>query len=266
MKKNNLLKLLGIAFVVAIVSTGIFYGLFVTKLSSNTGGKTLLVAAHALKAGTVLQAADVKSLPWPGAELPKGSFSNLSDVAGNTVFDAIGEDEPIFAAHLASARSGGGAGVPTGMRAVSVHVTDSTGVMTLLRAGQRVDVQVVVGRTGSDSKETQVRTALEGLKVLSVSLQPEPGSQGQNLPVVTLLAKPADADVLAAADSGARVRLALRNPLDEETRGSGSLSLTTVMHSSNPAPKASEKPADKPSDKPTGAKLPTAGPGQGAQD
>ena len=37
MKKNNLLKLLGIAFVVAIVSTGIFYGLFVNKLSSSTG-------------------------------------------------------------------------------------------------------------------------------------------------------------------------------------------------------------------------------------
>ena len=33
MKKNNMLKLLGIAFVVAILSTGIFYGLFVNKLS-----------------------------------------------------------------------------------------------------------------------------------------------------------------------------------------------------------------------------------------
>ena len=33
MKKNNLVKLLGIALVVAIVSTGIFYGLFVNKLS-----------------------------------------------------------------------------------------------------------------------------------------------------------------------------------------------------------------------------------------
>ena len=37
MKKNNMLKLLGIAFVVAIASTGIFYGLFVNKLSSSTG-------------------------------------------------------------------------------------------------------------------------------------------------------------------------------------------------------------------------------------
>ena len=36
--------------------------------------------------------------------------------------------------------------------------------------------------------------------------------------MVTLLANPADADILAAADAGARVRLTLRNPLDDSTR------------------------------------------------
>ena len=46
MKKNNLVKLLGIAFVVAIISTGVFYGLFVSKLSSNTGNGKALVWRH----------------------------------------------------------------------------------------------------------------------------------------------------------------------------------------------------------------------------
>jgi Flp pilus assembly protein CpaB len=234
MKKNNLLKLLGIALVVAIVSTGIFYGLVAGKLSSSTGsGKMLVVAAKPLKPGTVLQTTDVKLMPWPGDQLPKGGFGNVTDVTGNTVFDPIDVDEPVFAARLASSQGAAGSGVPTGMRAVSVHVTDSTGVITLLRSGQKVDVQVVVGRSGGEKVETSVRTALEGLKVLSVTPQIEQGSQGQNLPVVTLLAKPNEADILAAADSGARVRLTLRNPLDEETRGSGALTLTTVMHSSN---------------------------------
>jgi pilus assembly protein CpaB len=255
MKKNNLLKLLGIAFVVAIVSTGIFYGLFVNKLSSSTGsGKMLVVAARTLKPGTVLQAADVKLIPWPEAQLLKGGFGSVSEVTGNTVFDAISEDEPVFASHLATLRSGGGSGVPAGMRAVSVHVTDSTGVMALLRAGQKVDVQVVVGRTGTEKTDTAVRTALEDLMVLSVTPQPEQGSQGQNLPVVTLLADPREADVLATADSGARVRLTLRNPLDEETRGSGALSLSSVMHSSG---KNSSKPGETP--KKSGASTGPAG-------
>jgi pilus assembly protein CpaB len=230
MKKNNLYKLLGIAFVVAIVSTGIFYGLFVSHMSSSTGsGKMLVVAAKALKAGTVLQSTDVKLIPWPTDQLPKGAFDHAEQVVGNTVFDPISEDEPVFSAHLASPQSGGGSGVPAGMRAVSVHVTDSTGVIGLLRAGQKVDVQVVVGR-GGDGRETTVRTALENLQVLSLA-GAEQSSQGASLPVVTLLANPAAADVLAAADSGARVRLVLRNPLDQELSDRTSLSLGAVMRS-----------------------------------
>jgi pilus assembly protein CpaB len=234
MKKNNLLKLLGIAFVVAIVSTGIFYGLFVNKLSSNTGGKVIVVAAKNLRPGTVLQDTDLKTIPWPNAELPQSAYQNVSQVVGNTAFDPIGEGEPVTATHLTTALSAGGAGVPEGMRAVSVHVTDSTGVMTLLRTGQKVDVQVVAGR--GKTGETAVRTALENLTILSVNAQLEPSSQGQNLPVVTLLANPADADVLALADSGARVRLTLRNPLDGETRTRTSLSLGSVMHSGTDKP------------------------------
>ncbi len=232
MKKNNLLKLLGIAFVVAIVSTGIFYGLFVNKLSSNnSGGKLLVVAATTLKPGTVLKATDVKTIPWASDQLPAGAYQNPALLVGNTVFDPIGEGEPVLAMRLANSESGGGAGVPTGMRAVSVHVTDSSGVLALLRAGQKVDVQVVVGR-GPKPAETAVRTALEDLKVLSVLPLPEQDSQGQSLPVVTLLAAPSDADILAAADSGARVRLTLRNPLDDDTRARPPLGLDSVMRAS----------------------------------
>jgi Flp pilus assembly protein CpaB len=65
--------------------------------------------------------------------------------------------------------------------------------------------------------------------VLSVTPQVEETSQGFKLPVVTLLAKPNDADVLAAADSGGRVRLTLRNPLDEESQPGKQVSLDSVM-------------------------------------
>jgi Flp pilus assembly protein CpaB len=61
---------------------------------------------------------------------------------------------------------------------------------------------------------------------------------------VTLLAGPAQADVLAAADSGARVRLTLRNPLDDQTRTNTPVSLGAVVHSSvtvgAPAPATSQ--------------------------
>jgi len=256
MKKNNMLKLLGIAFVVAIISTGIFYGLFVNKLSSSTGsGKSVVVAARPLKSGAVIVAADVATLQWPGAHTPKGSFESPDQVIGKTVFDAIGVEELVSDTHLASRQSGGGSGVPEGMRAVTIHVTDSSGVISMLRTGQKVDVQVVLGKTGA---ETTVRTALEGLQVLAVGGAPEGTSQGPILPSVTLLAGPAQADVLAAADSGARVRLTLRNPLDDATRTNAPVTLGSVVHSSTtvggpsavkPAP---EKPANAPANPATG--------------
>jgi Flp pilus assembly protein CpaB len=231
MKKNDVVKFLGIALVVAIVATGLFYGLFVNKLSSSVGsGNNLVVAAKPLKAGTVLGSDDVKTIPWPAAELPKGNYGKVDDVVGSTVFDSIGDGEPVLESRLASSTSAGGAGVPSGMRAVSVHVTDSTGVLGLLRSGQMVDVQVVRGKL----PDVQVRTALEDLRVLSVIPQPELTSQGVNLPVVTVLATPADADVLAAADSGGRIRLTLRNSLDAQTRSRSPVTLDGVMKPSGP--------------------------------
>jgi Flp pilus assembly protein CpaB len=241
MKKNSMAKLLGIALVVAMISTAVFYGLFVSKLSSNAGsGKTLVIAAKEIKAGRVLAADDLKTIPWPADDLPKGASQTTDQVAGKTVLDGLSEGEPILSSRLASATGTGGASIPTGMRAVSVHITDSTGVMSLLHAGQKVDVQVFVNRKGAPS-DAELRTAVEGLQVLSVIPQPEQSSQGNNLPVVTLLAGPAEADILGLADSGARVRLTLRNPLDDATRTRGPLTLDSVMRPSGAASKTAAK-------------------------
>lgn len=232
MKKDNVGKLLGVALVVAIICTGLFYMMFAMKANSETGAQ-IVVAAKALKAGTVLKAEDLKTINWPVQQLPPGAHRNPEEVIGNTVFDPMAAEEPVLNGRLATSLSGGESGVPVGMRAVSIHLTDSTGVLALLHSGQKVDVQVVVGR-GTKPEETAVRTALENLTVLSVTPQPEQSSQGQNLPVVTLLAKPSEVDVLAAADSGGRVRLALRNPLDTGTRRRGAVSLGSVVRGGSP--------------------------------
>ena len=56
--KRKLVPLLGIAFVVAIVATGVFYGLFVGELKSATtlmSNQTILVAARDLPRGKQLE-------------------------------------------------------------------------------------------------------------------------------------------------------------------------------------------------------------------
>jgi pilus assembly protein CpaB len=239
MNQNNLAKLLGIALVVAIIATGVFYGLFVNKLSSSTGsGKLVVVAAKPIPAGTVVAESDVQSIPWPAENTPAGAFESAQQVTGHTVLVPLAQGEPVLAARLASAeKGGGGSTVPTGMRAVSVHVSDSSGVLAQLGPGQKVDVQVLITRKSTNG-EPELRTILEGIPVLAVNTQLESNSQGMNLPTVTLLTNPADADVLALADSGARVRLALRNPLDESTRPRTLQTLDTILRASGAASNA----------------------------
>jgi pilus assembly protein CpaB len=237
MKKKNFATLLGIALVVALVSTGVFYGLFVPKLRSNNDPThTIVVAAKSLPAGTVLAATDLKTMPWATDKLPPGSFERVAEVTGQTLFDGVADSEPLLTNRLASSDgSGRSAGVPAGMRAVSVHVTDSSGVVSLLHSGHKVDVQVLIpaARAGDPA---QLRTAIENLEVLAVSPKNDQSSQGNNLPVVTLLAKPEQADVLAIADSGARIRLTLRNPLDGAARSRPPVSLSAIMQAEKIAP------------------------------
>src|SRR5437764_604668 len=180
--KKNLVPLLGIAFVVAIISTGIFYGLFVGRLKSATlaPGPAIVVAARNLERGATLQPADVKLAPWGSAEIPKGAFSALDKVNGLTVISPLQENEPVIETRVASATSGAGAalGIPSGMRAVSIHAVDSSGVVSLLRPGYKVDVQLV----GNQSAE--LRTILQNIEVLTVNSQ---GDGRGNTPVVTLI-------------------------------------------------------------------------------
>src|ERR1700674_1239337 len=81
--KRNIVPLLGIAFVVAIVSTGIFYGLFAGKLKSSVGevpGQSILVAARNLDPGTVLQPTDVRVSEVKGTF--KSGFSRPEELVG----------------------------------------------------------------------------------------------------------------------------------------------------------------------------------------
>lgn len=227
--KNNILVLLGICFVVAILATGLFYGLVVLRMGevASASEPMVVVAARDLEPGEVLRVEDVKlASPEPGEGLLDG-FSSPDQVEGLTVLADISLDDPIPRDALTGRESRGGAalGVTPGLRAISVHVTDSTGVVSMLRPGHRVDAQVVLGEENRSRENTLIKTVLQNLQVLRVEDGVEVASGGARLPVVTLLARPDEADILGVADAGARIRLLLRHPLDDEITGRDQLTL-----------------------------------------
>jgi len=224
--KKNLVPLLGIAFVVAIVSTGIFYGLFVGKLNSaTTPGPMIVVAARNLDRGAALQTADVRLAAWGMPVPPPGALTALNQADGLTLIGPLVENEPVLQSQVASRTSGAGAGlgIAPGMRAVSIHATDSVGVVSLLRPGHKVDVQLVTGTGGLP----ELRTILQNIEVLSVSSQTE--SRGN--PVITLLVNPEGADMAGLGDSAAHLRLLLRNPLDDGKSDLRRVTLPAILQS-----------------------------------
>ncbi len=226
--KQKLVPLLGIAFVVALISTGVFYGLFVGKAQSAQSDQprsSVVVANHALARGAVIQPADIKVISWSNGDVPKGSFSTAEQLAGVTVLDPIAVNDPVVESRIESHRA-----IPSGMRAVSIHVTDSSGVVALLHPGHKVDVQVL---SDASHGEISLRTALQNIEVLTVSA-PEGGK-----PVVNLVVSPDDAELLGLADSAAKVRLVLRNPSDEGRRPQTTLPASSLFRqTSAPAARA----------------------------
>lgn len=212
--RRNLVPLLCIAFVAAAAATGIFYGLFATKLrdaSNDASRPSIVVAARNLERGAVLKAGDVKLAAWHGAETLKGGYSAVAQVTGKSISSAVQENEAIVQMRLASRDGSTGLGIASGMRAISVHATDSAGVLSLMYPGQKVDVQVISDPRGV---EPRLQALLQNIEVLDID-PADPSGRPAVTRGVTLLVTPAAADRLALADSAAHVRLLLRNPLDE---------------------------------------------------
>ena len=228
--KRNMVPLLGIAFVVAIISTGVFYGLFAGKLRSSStelNGRPIIVAARELERGRVVETADLRVSQMRGTL--SGSFSKPEELLGATLVLPVKENEPFLQDRVAlhAPASGESRGsVSSGMRAISIRVTESDGVVNLLHSGSKIDIQAVSDRNGN----VELRTILENVEVLAVTPPSDPNRSGVR--VVAVLTRAQDADVVALADSGARIRVALRNPLDEATSSPRPLTLASVFRPS----------------------------------
>lgn len=227
--KKNLMPLLGVAFVAAIVATGIFYGLLITRLrpAEARANRKVAVAARPLDRGAVLKPEDLKTTDWTG-KVPQGVLASPETVYGQTLLEPLAMNEPLTQTHLAPRGVAGGASlaIPPGMRAVSIHASESGGVVAMLRSGSRIDIQVLDPRGGPNGT-MQLRRMFENVEVLSTGSVESIGSRS----TVTLLVKPDDADRLSLADAALHVRIVLRNPADKDTRAPAPISPVSAFRS-----------------------------------
>ncbi len=242
-----------------VIAASLVWGLLVAgffqRITARAGArrdaeKSLVVAARALPFGTVIGRDAVKLRSVPEDLFPAGGAARIEDVLDRPVISPIQENEPVVEARLAGRGSGSGLAplIPSGMRAIAVRVNDVVGVAGFVLPGMRVDV-LVTGRPPGRA-DTYTRTVLQDVTVLSAgqAVQTDGKNLSMNVPVVTLLVNPAQAEALALANSEGHIQLVLRNSSDQKIAGTPG-SQTQELFAARaevPAPLSAPAPAPEP--------------------
>jgi len=196
--------------------------------------KTIAVqaAARDMPAGTRLSKADLKTVRFPERDVPKMALFDEKQLLDRPLLFPVSANEALTASKVASL--GGAEGVSStievGKRAISVAITDTTGVSGLIQPRSHVDV--LFTRTGSMS-EAVTTTILEDVVVLAMGRTTEAPSASSPTAVntgttaaraltATLLVTPEQTRTVELAKNQGRISLALRNPLDHDAAGVGS--------------------------------------------
>jgi pilus assembly protein CpaB len=215
----NRTRLLMIGFVA--LALGAFVSFVVYKnLQSRTAGPSepgidVAVAARDIEVGAKLADADILLVKIPASSVPPNAYHKKSSIIGRGVVLPIAKGDYLLPGKLAAENAGSGLPslIPPGMRAVSVKVNEVVSVAGFVQPGTHVDVLLTGNPSGSG---TQTTTVLENVSVIAAGQKLERNASGeaQNVPVITLLVSPDDAQKLTLAQSQGRIQLALRNPVD----------------------------------------------------
>jgi pilus assembly protein CpaB len=200
----------------AFVSFTVYNTLKTKTASKEEPAADVVLAASDITTGAKVEETDVKVVKVPLTIVPPGSYSRKSQVLGRGVVLPIAKGEFVLPNKLAPEKAGAGLPglIPPGMRAVSVRVNEVVAVAGFVAPGTRVDV-LLTGNPGGGSEQATT-TVLENVGVIAAGtkLERNPAGEAQQVPVITLLVSPEDAQKLTLASNEGRIQLALRNVLD----------------------------------------------------
>src|SRR5213595_2535503 len=83
-------------------------------IAAEPKGASVIVAARDLSVGTIVGAADVRVVRWPGIATPPGYLETVEAVAGRGVITPVRANEPLLDGKLADRGAGGGVVTPVG--------------------------------------------------------------------------------------------------------------------------------------------------------
>lgn len=182
----------------------------------------VLVARHALRAGQMIKAEDLRWQPWPQGNLPatyivEGKRS-ISDFAGAIARSPLHVGQPVVESELIMPGSRGflAAVLRPGMRAVSVPATPTSTVSGFIYAGDRVDVMlthVLTSTVNEKEQHSATETILRNVRVIAVDQKVDfvPGDKPEPARTATLELTTKQAEIVTLAVKMGELSLALRS-------------------------------------------------------
>lgn len=258
MGQKRPLLFLGLALGIALVTTVMVYrwlqgqkGTEVAVPEVVVQGTSVVVASLDIPWGTPLDEQSVRVVRYPEESVPQGHFQELDALKGRVILANLKKNEPILDSKLApiDIKTGGVSAVmDPNKRAMAVKVNEVVGLPGFVQPGDRVDVMATFEDPKSKAQNDQVtKVVLENTLVLATDTQMERAT-GEEKPtpvkVITLEVSLEEAEKLAMAENGGKLRLALRSPLNPEvqkTKGANFKDLLASHSIAPPPPKRSKK-------------------------
>lgn len=248
MKRYRPLIFFGLALVLSVITSVLVFSwlqnekdrLMAAPLPLTT--KVSVVVANAdLTWGTQLTPEMVQVQEYQSDSLPEGYFANPEELKDRVLLADLKRNEMIIGSKLAPIGTSGGVAAVTNVnkRAMSVKVDDVIGVAGFIKPADRVDVMVTIEPDAGRQGNTMAKMILENVKVLAAGTQMERKGKDQEptqVQVITVEVDVEEAEKLALASTQGRLRLALRNPLNNEKVLTKGAQVGSLVSSYRPKP------------------------------
>lgn len=221
--------LVGIALILSLVTAVLVYRFLRESAQppAPSDMATVVVAKADIPPKTRITPDMIQETRMPVEYIQPGAMRDLGKVAGVVTREAIVGGEQILERRLllAGKQAGFTGVIPAGKRALTIAVTDVTGVAGLLKAGDMVDAIVTFDQQVAGGHVS--RLMLQNVLVLAVNRESEaPGERDpkkdppkdagvMKLATVTLAVSPEEAAKITLAEEKGKMRLALRPFLPE---------------------------------------------------
>lgn len=218
MAKLSTKGLVVIALVLSLVTSFLVYG-YLSNLTTRASkeGVSVVVAKVDIPAKTRITAEMVQEVRIPADYVQPGGMTELNNVVGVIAREQIIANEQVTQRRLLlEGKSVGFTGIiPRDKRAVTVAVTEVTGVAGFVKAGDYVDIIITFDQNTVGDHTS--KSLLQNIQVLAANRDTEAGvadtsakKEAIKTSTVTLAMTPDEATQLTLAEEKGKIRLALR--------------------------------------------------------